>query len=376
MSGHGAMYITANSPTLTDHAPVTLAAASIAFGLLFIRKMSRIDGYNPRLSYVMKITSVAGLLGVLSLLFSGHYAIILLGVYMFIALLMIAAAILVSAYRRWRPSYFLLSGILLMIPGGHIFFAKTIGWVDESWLTNNILHLTSVVEAMVLSFALAYRIRVLNDEIETHQHQAIVAQSNFSRSLLKAADYERRAIARELHDSFGHALLVLKDLASGLTRSERQQQIVSQLRGLISDTRNMARNMHPQQIESLGFSTALESMLTETIVPAGIKLKLMLDDVSGLIDKDSELHLYRIAQESVTNIVKHAQANEVEVFLRIENGCLTLMICDNGVGVGDATENGMGILNMTERAAIIGATFEMRERETVGTDIVVQVPVS
>jgi len=129
--------------------------------------------------------------------------------------------------------------------------------------------------------------------------------------------------------------------------------------------------MHPQQIESLGFSTALESMLTETIVPAGIKLKLMLDDVSGLIDKDSELHLYRIAQESVTNIVKHAQANEVD-----ENGCLTLMICDNGVGVGDATENGMGILNMTERAAIIGATFEMRERETVGTDIVVQVPVS
>ncbi|MEO0367751.1 MAG: sensor histidine kinase, partial [Pseudomonadota bacterium] len=190
----------------------------------------------------------------------------------------------------------------------------------------------------------------------------------FSRQLIKTTDNERRTLARELHDGLGQGLLSVKNLLSQMPHNPSRLNAVEQVKVLITDTRNLARNMHPQQIENLGFTIALETMLNETIVPAGLYLNLNLDDVQGVLNKQAELHLFRIAQEAATNSVRHARANKVEVTLKVDNGEIQLMICDDGIGIDASnTTEGIGIFNMRERAAILGAKITIEQNESSGS---------
>lgn len=372
MSGHSNMFLWPNATLWADKAPITLISISIVVGSLYILLITHAARYAPQIA---KLTMLALPLAVVLLIvnFVGgilpYLVLACLALYM---LVMATIAIVKSALQGYRPGQVMLLGIGLMFPGALIYYLRTVGIIPESWLTNNVLYLTSSLEAMVLSIALAYRIEALNQELAAEQQNSAAIRQTFSRKLLQSAENERRGIARELHDSFGQELLAVKNMISRAHTDDGKRQITQQLRNLIDDTRNMARSMYPQQIENLGFATALQTMLTETIVPAGIKLSCELEDLTGLLPKDGELQLYRIAQECATNIVRHSAATSAQVHLLVKDNNIVMKISDDGVGISDHAATGMGLVNIRERAAIIGARLAIRTRIPRGTEMIFQ----
>ena len=114
-------------------------------------------------------------------------------------------------------------------------------------------------------------------------------------------------------------------------------------------------------------------MLTETLGPAEIELELNLEDVGGRLSSEAELHLYRIAQEFVSNVVKHSGANRVNCKLATDKNYLSLVISDNGSGIAKDAVPGLGMLNMKERAAIIGAQLEITTSTLLGCVLTLEV---
>lgn len=371
ISGHAPMYLWPDSPRWADFSSIYLCTLALFFGLQFLRDMTNIDKIKPAVGRAMIVVGVLGFSIFFFYQLQPRIAFYALGIYIFAVFVLITTAIIISLRNRWAPTYFLLLSPLLMIPAVLIYYARFIGWIENSWLTEHLLELTTIAESMLLSFALAYRIRLMSSQIAEHQQQENQAQRQLSQSLLKAADQERRSIARELHDNFGQGLLVIKNLANKVQSNTNKEQIKNQLRTLIADTRSMARSMHPQQIENLGFVTALETMLFDTIATAGIELTLDFEPLGKRLNGDAELHLYRIMQESATNIIKHAKADQVDASLHVSDSKLTLMIADNGIGMPENIKSGLGSLNMRERAAIIHATIRVDTVQPHGTSITI-----
>lgn len=367
MSGHSVMYLWPDDQTWADHTPIMFAALAVAFGSRYIALISNADMYAQGVAKLMWWAVPLAAVTIILTPMKGLAALVFLAVSLLFVLTLAAFAIISAARNKYRPGYVMVVAIAMMVPGAVIYFLQAVGFAEENWLSANILYVTSALEAMILSIALAYRIETLNAELEQQEKQVSSMRERFSRRLIKTADNERRALARELHDGLGQGLLAVKNLLSRLDSGEQRDQAVEQVRSLITDSRNLARNMHPQQIENLGFATALETMLIETIRPAGIELELNLQSLEGSLNHDIELQLYRIAQECASNIVRHSRASRAEVSLTVDEKAIMMMICDDGVGIDQQEEQGIGLFNIQERAAIIGAHFEIQANSPRGT---------
>jgi len=203
--------------------------------------------------------------------------------------------------------------------------------------------------------------------------------------LLTVQEEERRRISRELHDSLGQALLVLKLQMRAIEKKLRpDQQILRQMSEenqcqidrIIEDLRRMARNLSPSVLEDLGLAMALRNLCEEFSLHQDIKLSLDLDEVPGRFSLDTQAHIYRIFQESLTNIGKHAQANQVSLAIKKRDSGIEFVIEDDGRGfqfpevqarVG--AEKGMGLATMVERARMLGGELDITSERGRGTRI-------
>ncbi|MES5823125.1 sensor histidine kinase [Streptomyces sp. RG80] len=194
-----------------------------------------------------------------------------------------------------------------------------------------------------------------------------------ARALL-AQEAERRRIAQELHDEVGQSmtaiLLGLKraaDEAEGPWRDEllQAQEIT---RDSLDEVRRLVRRLRPGVLEDLGLVSALTSLTTEFATHTGLDLERCFDAGLPVLDQETELVLYRVAQEALTNAARHAEAARVEVSLRHAGGTVVLAVTDDGRGIGMARE-GAGIRGMRERALLIGAALEVTSRPRAGTQV-------
>lgn len=178
---------------------------------------------------------------------------------------------------------------------------------------------------------------------------------------LSAQEAERKRIAQELHDEVGQTLtavlLELKrvaDHAEPAVRAElRQVQEIT--RGSLDEIRRIARRLRPGVLEELGLASALKALTTEI---SGLTVRRRFDKDLPVLDADVELVVYRVAQESLTNIARHAGATAVEVSLTRGAAGVDLRIRDDGRGLRGARE-GAGIRGMRERALLIGAELDL-----------------
>jgi two-component system, NarL family, sensor histidine kinase UhpB len=197
--------------------------------------------------------------------------------------------------------------------------------------------------------------------------------------VLLAQEAERRRIAQELHDEVGQTmtaiLLSLKraaDEADEPLRGELQQaQEIT--RGSLDEVRRLVRRLRPGVLDDLGLVSALTSLTTEFTTHAGLRVLRRFDADLPVLDPQTELVLYRVAQESLTNAARHAGAGRVEVSLRHTDGALLLAVSDDGNGTGIGHE-GAGIRGMRERALLVGATLDIVSEPLTGTQVRLTVP--
>jgi len=180
---------------------------------------------------------------------------------------------------------------------------------------------------------------------------------------LSAQEAERARIARELHDEIGQTLtavlLELKSVASHAPPEIREelQHVVETTRSSLDEIRRVARRLRPGVLEEFGLVAALKALTNEFATPE-LSVQHRIDGDLPPLGPDVELVLYRVAQEGLTNVVRHARAKNAHLILRRVPGGVRLRIIDDGRGIGGAAE-GTGISGMRERALLVGAKLSI-----------------
>jgi len=229
--------------------------------------------------------------------------------------------------------------------------------------------------------AFAYRRRISRVEKEK------LMQENFSRQLIESQESERKRIASELHDGLGQDLLVVKNCAlHGLNMAQDASVTVKQFEEIstmtsqaLEDVREITHDLRPYHLDRLGLKAALEFMIEKIAGSSEIRFSSEIDTVAGLIPKDAEVHLYRIVQESVNNIVKHSGATAAKVTLKRDGGALELSIEDDGKGfksnpsVANGSSRGFGLSSLSERVRILGGQELIDSIPGRGTKITVTI---
>jgi signal transduction histidine kinase len=210
--------------------------------------------------------------------------------------------------------------------------------------------------------------------------------------VITAQEDERSRIARNLHDHLGQQLTALrlkleamKDKGSDqdeLNQSIDDAQIIA--KQLDTDVDFLSWELRPFSLERLPLSTALSQFVEEWSKYFNIPAEFHTSDKEiGRLPQDIETNLYRIVQEALNNIYKHAQATRVDIIFECHEGDLVLIIEDNGRGfdvndlaVQGVEEKGMGLIGMRERAVLIGGTFEIESQPGDGTTVIVRARMS
>jgi two-component system, NarL family, sensor histidine kinase UhpB len=207
-----------------------------------------------------------------------------------------------------------------------------------------------------------------------------------SRHLQSVREEEKARIAREVHDELGSTLTALKmDLAWLGMKLERSSEEIKQKRGAMSNlvdaavaaTRKIVTDLRPSVLDDLGLAAALRWQASEFGRHAGARVRVDAPETNVDMSREIALTLFRIFQETLTNIARHAKATEVDVKLIANNGAFVLQIHDNGVGFneGDLTKpTSHGIRGMRERARQFGGDVSVSSKPGGGTTLVITVP--
>ena len=207
--------------------------------------------------------------------------------------------------------------------------------------------------------------------------------ANALRRILEAQELERRRLARELHDQTGQeltsVLLGLKAVEEANGEAERTEALAAvreRVVGTLRDVRRIAVELRPKALDDFGLVAALERLRDTFSEQTGMRVDLE-SQVRERLPADVETALYRIVQEALTNIVKYAQASEVSIVLARKAGVVTAVVEDDGRGfVPDDTSEGLGLVGMGERLALLGGKLKIESSPGGGTTIVAQVPLS
>jgi PAS domain S-box-containing protein len=227
------------------------------------------------------------------------------------------------------------------------------------------------------------------DLTQRREREAERARTELLRRLVFAQEDERRRIARDMHDQFGEHLTALSmEIASlkeacgtapGLTAHARTLETIADR--LDRDVEQLAWQLRPTALDDLGLRAALTNYVHEWSGRHGVAAEV---HTSGLLDNrlpsEVETALYRIAQEALNNVAKHAAAQRVEVILERRPDCVLLIIEDDGVGFDTAKatagRHGFGLVGMMERAGLVGASLDIESTPGQGTTVLVRMAVA
>lgn len=200
-------------------------------------------------------------------------------------------------------------------------------------------------------------------------------QEAFSRSLIESQEAERKRIAGELHDSIGQSLIVIKNramLALSAGEANGQMEAISDAAShAITEVRSIAYGLHPYQLDRLGLTKALESLVKTAAASSDVTFAYEIDPVDGVLSKDAEINLYRIVQEGINNVLKHSEAAEAYVSVRVGAASVQVTIRDDGRGFAvtahDGARRGLGLHGMAERAKMLGGALDVSSAPGTGT---------
>lgn len=210
-----------------------------------------------------------------------------------------------------------------------------------------------------------------------------------SRRLFQVRDDERRHLARELHDEIGQALTAVKinldsiEAVEGSVQSLRLKEASTILDNLLWQVRQISLDLHSSLIDDLGLAPALRSLLDQQARRAGLRTQFCAAEPLQNLDPGIQTTGFRIAQEAITNVLRHAKAQSLSVHLQTEGGKLRMKIVDDGMGFSLAEierrprqDGGFGLLGMRERAALVGGRVQIISSTNKGTRVEVSLPLN
>ncbi|MDH3355660.1 MAG: PAS domain S-box protein, partial [Chromatiales bacterium] len=215
---------------------------------------------------------------------------------------------------------------------------------------------------------------------------------HLSANLFVMQESERRRVANELHDELGQSLVALKMQVRSIQRhlaTEHSEEVgecdaaCEHINQIIENVRRLSRDLSPVVLDDLGLGAAIKHLVENFSKLHDIDGTLTMDDIGHHLTSSEERIVYRIVQEALTNIAKHAKARNVEIFIRKRNQWINFLIRDDGCGFDSekvakkkSVERGLGLTAMSERVRMLGGLFDINSQIGRGTSISMSVPVN
>lgn len=241
------------------------------------------------------------------------------------------------------------------------------------WLVSGLLAF-SLILVIVYFLWKQYQLKIRQKE-ESDRH---ANQEKLAREILNAEEKERTRIARELHDGVGQqlvaAFLNLENLSTEMPASSRLDDAKALVDDSLQEIRSVSHTMLSNALIRSGLAGAVRDFVQK--IKSKLAIHLEVQDLERRLDPTLELVLFRILQELVGNVIRHAKASEVFIQLFQEEGFVVLIVEDNGVGFlpGNQKNEGVGLRNIRSRAEFVGGKLEIDSRPGNGCSVVVRVP--
>ncbi|MEZ8880406.1 cache domain-containing protein [Vibrio lentus] len=279
------------------------------------------------------------------------------------------------SYAAWLERWDWMIGTGLYIEDVHQEVASMQAAINKNIETTffSIVVILSVTVAVIIVFTLAINMhehRIADNNLKELAHKTVMFQED-----------EKKHLARELHDGINQLLvssrchlellgnkLQNEDLKAHLNKSQHS------LMRAIEEVRHISHQLRPSSLDDIGLEAALSSLLLDFQAHSGIEVETLFSTQPGKLKSEAATTLYRVVQESLNNIEKHAQATKVTVIAQQIGNVLQLLIQDDGVGFNTykaMDKRGIGLRNMRERVEFIGGDFELMSEIGLGTEITV-----
>jgi signal transduction histidine kinase len=239
---------------------------------------------------------------------------------------------------------------------------------------------------LALMFGLSWYLGHAGALRRNHERQLAESEGrlrNLSAQLMTAQEEERRSISRDLHDEMGQVVTAMTlDLqrAASASGSEKKNDLIGRAvhgaERLLATIHEIAARVRPSLLDDLGLKDALQSFLSDYEHRTGIVVRAELKFEHGDVPANVSENIYRIMQEALTNVTKHARATAVSVAIHVLQNWLVLTVCDNGIGFKPAATdvNRLGLLGMRERAELLNGDFKVKSEPGKGTEVIVGLP--
>lgn len=243
-------------------------------------------------------------------------------------------------------------------------------------------------EAVLKAEAAEYRMKAaeaqalaMQVEIERRERNT---QRRYTKQLIDTQERDRKRIAGALHDSLGQELLVIKNrtlhalqnVALGSEARAELEQIERMATAALQNVRSISHDLRPYQLDRVGLTKTLRATLQQLEEQTGLAIESAIDDIDGILRREDETNMYRIAQECLNNVLKHADASRATVRVRKAGDRISLTVSDNGKGIVTANPSeGFGMQNMRERAVMLGGEMRVAAEAGGGTTVEIVIPV-
>lgn len=285
-----------------------------------------------------------------------------------------------SVIHGFKGAYFILAGLSIFLAGA---LQRLLLLGNTSYFfPPSLFHLGMIMETLIISLGLIYQYRVDRKEKFLYLQEKEALRNRFEKSLLESKteiqEQTFKDISQEIHDNIGQILTIVKLnlVMLKVPKSEQIGERISDATNLlgkaIHDLRDLSKKLNPDYILEEGLIKSVEIEIMQIKKTGNYEINFIQTGKQFKLPSNKELILFRIFQETLNNIIKHAQAKSINISVHYEQSFLELRIIDDGIGFNNDPNTGLGIKNMKTRAALINGNFEINST-ALGTTVVVKV---
>jgi len=349
------------------------SAIALIFSIPFSNGYLRTQSYHPKLSRLSKWLMPIFLIPILIDL-SGHpvMAFKILQACLAIAAGFWLTAGCLSMRKGYKPaSYYLAALACLLICYGFY----------EGFHSSMSLQMGLCLQALVLSYALAVKLNDSKKQTMHLQTEMLQQTAGFSKELLIAQENEKESIAAELNNQIGQQLVLLKNEMYGLEKqslganAELFETITYDIGKAIEEVSNVSFSLRPYQMDTLGLKRSIERLAEDMALETPTTIQINIVEIDQLLGREAQINLYRIVQELLSNLIKHAYATSCSINIKIAANHISLQYQDNGKGYDTSDpSSGLGLSGIRERCKLLDADLKMSSKRNRGTKVYINIP--
>jgi len=366
-------YFTQWLPTWSLRLLTSTSAIALIFSIPFSNGYLRTHSYYPKLTRLSKWLMPIFLIPILIDLFGQP----VLAFKILQACLAIAAgfwltASYLSMRKSYKPAFYYLAALtcLLICYGFY-----------EGFHSSMSLQMGLCLQALVLSYALAVKLNDSKKQTMRLQTEMLQQTAGFSKELLLAQENEKESIAAELNNHIGQQLVLLKNEMHGLEKqslgmnADLFESISRDIGKAIEEVSNVSFSLRPYQMDTLGLKSSIERLAEEMADESPTNIQIDIVEVDQLLGKEAQMNLYRIVQELLSNLIKHAGATSCSINIKIAANHIRLQYQDNGKGYdSNDPSSGLGLSGIRERCKLLDADLKMNSKRNRGTKVYINIP--